>query len=50
MRLFLLKSKSTNLAVCVEDVSKNYDYYWKSTTVLRDITLRVPKGKMYVIF
>lgn len=50
MSLFLLKSESKDLAVCVEGASKNFGQYWKSTTVLHDITLHVPRGTMYGIF
>ncbi len=50
MRLFLLKSESKDLAVCMEGVSKNYDRYLKSATVLHDINLHISRGIMYVIF
>jgi len=44
----LLKDNSEELAVCVKDASKNYGSWWKSTRVLHDINLHVPKGIMYV--
>jgi len=46
----LLKNDSEDLAVCMEGAFKNYGHWWKSTTVLHDITLHVPKGIMYVFF
>jgi ABC-type multidrug transport system ATPase subunit len=34
----------------MEGAWKNYGHWWKSTTVLHDINLHVPKGIMYVLF
>jgi len=42
----LLKNESTDLAVCVEGAWKNYGYWWKSMTALRDVNLHVPTGVM----
>ena len=50
MRLFLFKSDPEDLAVSVKSASKKFGHYWKSTTVLHDITLQVPRGTMYSIF
>ncbi|CAF1453106.1 unnamed protein product [Adineta steineri] len=47
----LLENQSENetrdLAVCVEGAWKNYGYWWKSMTALRDVTLHVPTGNIY---
>jgi len=45
----LLKNESTDLAVSMEGAWKTYGHLWKSTTVLHDVTLHVPKGIMYNI-
>jgi hypothetical protein len=47
--IFLLKNDSEDLAVCMEGAFKNYGHWWKSTTVLHDINVHVPKGIMYYI-